>query len=604
MLRAVTYCRCSTEEESQQDALKQQVTEARNAVCEKGWLLVHEFVEARSGTSVEKRGEYQKLYEGLQESGFDIVVIKSQDRLMRNTKDWYLFVDRLVTNGKQLYMYLENKFYSADDSLITGIKAILAEDYSRELSKKINNAHKNRQKTGKSLIIPPQTYGIKKISKMEYELVEEEVQAIRLMFHLAKYHGCGVIQQVLEEQGFQDRDGRPYKEETIRRIIRNPIRCGTVIQNKKHYDFQQKKEIKLPEKDWIIHKNAVPACVTEEEWKEANEAMDERARARNIEKYCPKSIHRGKYELSGKIRCGLCGAMYYRRYRKRYQDGKYIIEWKCSNYLSHGKKVCDNITLNEVKTFEILTQLCERYNQTCQVDSSGIIEQVLSLLRGIIDTHENAEQRKKLQGELERTKDLQEKLLNKLLSDTITDDVYKRKKKELEIKTENLLKELNSFQSMEEAQVLYERRLAIIYGRLESDIAERAIILEMLDNIRFMTVYPKYFEVNFAGNKLSGNDTDASEIIDQPTKETEETFLIKVPFPSNFTYKDQKALEREQIVQYMKDNPYITAKEIAEKEGTGLSGINYRIKILRQEGRIYFDGAGGKGKWIVVDNKE
>lgn len=55
-------------------------------------------------------------------------------------------MDRLVTCGKRLYLYLENRFYSADDSLITGIKAILAEEYSRELSRKINNAHRNRQR--------------------------------------------------------------------------------------------------------------------------------------------------------------------------------------------------------------------------------------------------------------------------------------------------------------------------------------------------------------------------------------------------------------------------------------------------------------------------
>ena len=79
---------------------------------------------------------------------FDIIVIKSQDRLMRNTKDWYLFLDRMQKNRKQLYIYLEHKFYTPDDALLTGIKAILAEEYSRELSKKINNAHRNRQKEG------------------------------------------------------------------------------------------------------------------------------------------------------------------------------------------------------------------------------------------------------------------------------------------------------------------------------------------------------------------------------------------------------------------------------------------------------------------------
>ena len=139
--RAVIYARCSTEEESQKDALVKQAQEARECVEKQGWILVDSYVESHSGTSTRGRTEYNRLYEDLLGDTFDIIVIKSQDRLMRNTKDWYLFVDRLTTSRKQLYMYIERKFYSTDDGLLTGIKAILAEEYSRELSKKIGRAH-------------------------------------------------------------------------------------------------------------------------------------------------------------------------------------------------------------------------------------------------------------------------------------------------------------------------------------------------------------------------------------------------------------------------------------------------------------------------------
>ena len=131
MTRAVIYCRCSTEEECQKDALIRQAAEARECVCRLNWSLEDEYIESRSGTSTRGREQYQRLFSDLLRDKFEIVVIKSQDRLMRNTKDWYVFVDRLVTCGKRLYLYLENRFYSADDSLITGIKAILAEEYSR-----------------------------------------------------------------------------------------------------------------------------------------------------------------------------------------------------------------------------------------------------------------------------------------------------------------------------------------------------------------------------------------------------------------------------------------------------------------------------------------
>ena len=133
-LRAVYYARCSTEEENQKDALVRQAAEAEEAIRARGWRLVDAYVESRSGTSRKGRREYNRLYEDLEQNRFDVVVIKSQDRLMRNTRDWYLFADRLNCAGKRLYFYLENTFYSPEDALLTGIKAILAEEYSRELA--------------------------------------------------------------------------------------------------------------------------------------------------------------------------------------------------------------------------------------------------------------------------------------------------------------------------------------------------------------------------------------------------------------------------------------------------------------------------------------
>ena len=55
--------------------------------------------------------KYIKLLEDMQEDKFDIIVVKSQDRLQRNTFDWYKFADLLNKNNKRLYLYMDNKFY-------------------------------------------------------------------------------------------------------------------------------------------------------------------------------------------------------------------------------------------------------------------------------------------------------------------------------------------------------------------------------------------------------------------------------------------------------------------------------------------------------------
>ena len=47
--RAVIYCRVSTQEQAQRDALAVQVQEAQNAVKSNEWVLVDQYIEMESG---------------------------------------------------------------------------------------------------------------------------------------------------------------------------------------------------------------------------------------------------------------------------------------------------------------------------------------------------------------------------------------------------------------------------------------------------------------------------------------------------------------------------------------------------------------------------
>ena len=118
MERAVIYNRCSTEEEAQINALEIQAQESREIVSCQGWILVEQYIESQSGTTVDKRSEYKRLLADMETDRFDIVVIKSIDRLMRSAMDWYSFIGRLTTNHKRLYIYIDHKFYTPDDSLL------------------------------------------------------------------------------------------------------------------------------------------------------------------------------------------------------------------------------------------------------------------------------------------------------------------------------------------------------------------------------------------------------------------------------------------------------------------------------------------------------
>ena len=117
MERVGIYNRCSTEEESQRNALAAQAMESREIAEKMGWTIIEQYIESETGTVAYKRSEYQRLLADMEREKFDIVMIKSIDRLMRSAKDWYFFLSRLTENRLKLYIYIEGKYYTPDDNL-------------------------------------------------------------------------------------------------------------------------------------------------------------------------------------------------------------------------------------------------------------------------------------------------------------------------------------------------------------------------------------------------------------------------------------------------------------------------------------------------------
>lgn len=516
-LRAVGYNRVSTDELVQLDALQVQIQETRECIDKMGWVMVDQYVdEGKSGTATRKRDEYRRLYNDLFTNNFDVVVIKSQDRLMRNTKDWYIFIDALVTNNKKLYMYMENKFYTPDDALITGVKAILAEEFSRDMSKKQNNAHRRRQQLGTGVVITSTTWGYDKINK-EVVINEKEAEVVRTIYNLClQGYGSRSIARELANQGIMSRTGKQFAEVTVRHIIRNPLFMGTVVMNKTHVDFDTKKTIKNPPEEWIYHENMVPAIVSKKTWEEANRIMDTRSQENKSDTTSKKRIglNIGKFDLSSKIICGMCGGVYWRKYRN-VKKGQ-VVEWYCSSYIKSGKKTkktgdkrqyvkihleelkemgCDN---RHIKEDDLLNILVEVSKDIYGDKKELILEHATKILGEILSKENSLEKHDKLIADKNKFLNQKNILLDKLLDGTIADADFKRRNKDID---ERLFKIEDELIKIEESYNIANN----IESRLE-DIkkcfAEETKLNEvqyynLIKHIEKIVMYEDYFEIYF-----------------------------------------------------------------------------------------------------------
>ena len=611
MLRAVIYARCSTEEDSQVDALKNQVAEARDCVRQNGWILMDEYVESKSGTSTKGRNEYNRLFEDLQTDRFDIVVIKSQDRLMRNTKDWYDFVCRLTSSRKKLYFYIERKFYSVDDSLITGIKAILAEEYSRELSKKINNAHRNRQEHGGKPILTSNVYGLKKMPDGSYELIPEEAEVKLHMYELFDAgYGSRTVCNILKNEGVVNRKGVPFSPANILRMVKNPLNMGTIVMNKVHYDFELKKSFPVPEKEQKVYPDKVPAIVSEELWLRVNRKIQNRTNAKSKPDESTYGKNPGKFPYSGKLYCGVCGKPFYRSVRSRYKDRMPLYDWKCSTYLEEGRnegnmarpqirkvplehlRGCSNVHLNEEKLNAFLEDV---FRKKYEPDKQKILNRMVAILSKVLkkkdlqpDIQREIAKKEKLEGQVNT-------LLDKLLEGVISDEIYRSKQNAIELQLKATKERIKALEEqMVRGSELQERISQIKKTLQEGDYVEKATVAGMLEEISKIVIYPERMELHFSYNKMLGmleNDVP---------KEAEEEVLV-VEYGNYFNPRKQQRENLQTVVDMMKEHPQITARQIADKLDISTSGVQQRIAKLKRENRVRFIGKGGKGHWEVLD---
>lgn len=627
--RAVIYCRVSTQEQAQRDALAVQVEEAQNAVKSNEWVLVDQYIEMESGTTKHGRSEYMRLLDDIKDKNkFDIIVIKSLDRLNRSAKNWYLFVEELVNNDKLLYIYMDRAFYKTDDRLISGVKAILAEQYSRDLSSKINNAHEYRQKNGTTVLINNNTYGYVKNPDKSVSIHPEEAEMIRKIYRLAA-QGCGsrTISKILYQDGIRNRNGNQLEESSIRRIIKNPLFKGVVVMNKRHFDFERKKEIKNPESEWIYHQGLVPAIVEEELWEKANKML--KLSAAQVKGAGRQKKHRELYDFSGKLICGECGAPYYKTFRRQYANPEHVIvEWRCSSYLKHGRKKqevaegtnqskewgadeqelrrgqitgCDNIHLKQEGLERMMRELSGQF--FAWQDEENMIRRIIKILSEVLLTGETHLKKEEVEKNLMAVRNRKSRLLDLLLDNTISKQGYKSKQKELEQEEQRWTERLERMDVEEEKIRQTKERLVGIEQKLRADGCEKiqaGLLMQVMDHIR---VFEDRLEIKLNPVALPGVASVHGWIMQKPgvlQKDYLQEYLIEVPTARYFSdTRIIKKKKKESIPDILRKEPFLTNKELAKRLDVTFSTLRRWLADYKKKGQIYFDKTGGKGQWRV-----
>lgn len=371
-LRVAAYCRVSSDSSDQLNSFLAQLNYYTDLVSGRdAWTLVDIYAdEGITGTSAEKRQDFQRLLTDCQKGRVDKVLVKSISRFARNTMDCLETVRELKSIGVGVFFEEQNIDTSnMSGELLTAVFAGIAQKESESISGNMRWSYKRRMESGNFITCKaPFGYSIKNRSLV---VNENEAKIVRLIFdQYLSGKSQDEIAADISALGIPTRDGKTYwQQSTISYILQNEKYIGDALLQKKYTTdtLPYQKKLNYGERDQYYLTGSHPAIIDKEVFDAA---------AHLLQKHSMK-ISKVKHRddpLSKIIVCGNCGTLFR---RTGCEDSVY---WVCRKH--HKNK--NNCPVTQVPEYALRDAFLRLYHKL-KHHGNAILKQMLSDLQAVRD---------------------------------------------------------------------------------------------------------------------------------------------------------------------------------------------------------------------------
>lgn len=465
-LRVTFYARVSSDSEEQATSVVNQVDYFINLIKSiSNWTFVAGYIdEGISGKSVNKRDDFLRMIEDAKNDKFDLVLTKSVPRFARNTLDSIQYTQKLLKYSVGVYFLNDNiNTFLPDSEFRLTLMASIAQDDLRKLSENVKFGLKQSIKRG-VVLGSNNIYGYVK-NKGTLEIIEKEATIVTKMFTLYdSYSSLKKVSIALEKLGYFNRKGKVFDTTTIRRILMNPKYKGYYCGNKTTVlDYKSGVTKKLPKDKWIMYRDneKIPSIVSEELWDRVNYELEKKQIGYHNRQRCIGNSH---YTYSGKLICKDHNVAYTRSGMKkgRMNDYRY---WSCRLY-KRGIEYCDSPLLKESELDILFKSIIRIFLRNKDKIKEGLINRI-RLHHIDSDLTQKISSLNKRLAELETKK---EKLLDLVSGTYITNQEFSRRNEEVNVKINNIKKELKDIGIKKHQKDCLEEKIKILYGELEKEL--------------------------------------------------------------------------------------------------------------------------------------
>ncbi len=340
--RVCAYCRVSTDEKDQRNSLvAQKMFFQRYFNLHSNWTNAGIFSdEGLSGTSLEKRDDFNRMIFEARRGNIDIILTKEVSRFSRNVQHLLNIVEELRKNGVYIWFLSDDINTERNDyrEKLTQI-ATNAEQESLRTSNRVRWGQQQQMQLG-VVFGRKEMYGYNIVKDengiQHFEIVPEEAEVIKKIFEwFASGDGTHRIGRRLEQQGITTKQYKNgWNNTVILRILRNEKYVGDLAQGKTYTPdpLTHKKKYNTGEsyRFYITDHHPESAIISRELWNKVQKILEEKAPSEEI-----KAKHSNRYWTSGKVYCGLCGGRYV-SYVKKQKNVPYRA-WVCFENHQRGK---------------------------------------------------------------------------------------------------------------------------------------------------------------------------------------------------------------------------------------------------------------------------
>lgn len=231
--RVAVYARVSTGDPRQTTSYELQKNYYESQVQKHpNWTLVSIYAdEGLSGTSTQKRKEFNRMIQDCKAGKIDLILTKSISRFARNYVDCGQIVRQLMDLSPPVGVRFESEnlfTLNMQGEMQLMMFSGIAQEESRIKSNAMNASIEMR--FGSGIFLTPSLLGYDRNEEGNLVINEEEAKIVRLIFFLYLYgYTCQQIADTLTQLGCRTKKGNAvWSASSVLQVLRNERHCGAV----------------------------------------------------------------------------------------------------------------------------------------------------------------------------------------------------------------------------------------------------------------------------------------------------------------------------------------------------------------------------------------